>query len=631
MTGLADKVAQESATPRVRGSSQKYSRIPAVELINDVASTDWNKVAESVINSQAKVVSRHLRGSDYNVGNILWAYIQPQGDGATSTESTAGDVDTLTAKSEKTNNATKLRQRPAQPSTTHGDAAAKVASGLDMLFGSSNGKSHLFAFGEESTDIKLNRTLESCDVTTETRCMSSQYSSTTLEDCEPFSPYYAASVGSDFSSDMEDSKQVVSDEALRDLSRSPVELLRYKCERFFDHHRLVVKVRKLPSAGNLRSNTDSAKCGESKGTLLYPAYHFVTRQRNHMFEQLMRSRTFLDTRYNGCNEMRNSKSPFSLIELHDGILKHVESLRNDLCDPEFSGIYISVSTKAFESDSEFGRVRRSKTIAWALIELLKSNERCLKGLWVHPSVSAPATTALLSALLPYSIVASFRNSASNMEGGYLVKTFFAWLNDFDAFPRQALILLTSPDRLGLVKHYETFSGRAPSTCATKKSDSENKDARTSHVDLGVTDESCYCHEGANWDNLDRVIVGCTEQLMNSYIPKWTKLVPDQAVVELLDDLKRIVLPESISYNPIRTKESHHTIRDAEFTGLSPLQIRNLLVHLYGCRWKNRLKLSSIKLFREQQFATSVCKHEMISVLDDREERRKRRAQVVGQV
>ncbi|KAK2197357.1 hypothetical protein BdWA1_000356 [Babesia duncani] len=385
------------------------------------------------------------------------------------------------------------------------------------------------------------------------------------------------------------------------------EHLKQKCEAFFKDHGLIVKVRRLP--------VDYIKSG-SKEPIRYPSYHFISRQRRHMFEQLMRCRTFLDTRYNSCNEMRNSKSPFSLFELHSNILNHLHELMEDLNDPEFSGLHISLSTRAFTTNTEFGCFKRTKVVAWAIVELLTSNERCLKCLWVHPLLCATSTTAILSALLPYVIYVSFCVGPAIVDERYPYKMFYVWLNDFDMFPRQALILLTSMERFGLVKHYD----RVVANGQGQANFDFYSDVTLSHADAGIQDEECFCYAHANWDEIDQVIVACSYQLVQTLIPKWSKLVPDETSLYLLKDLENLLLPCS-KYSQ-RSPESFSEIRIAEFTGLEHTQVRDLMIHLYGQKWKYRLKIKTIKTQKNEGFDFAF---EMpLTNASQREERRRRR-------
>ncbi|AFZ80211.1 hypothetical protein BEWA_030640 [Theileria equi strain WA] len=413
--------------------------------------------------------------------------------------------------------------------------------------------------------------------------------------------------------DSEDMCEDIPDLFDNEYFEKPEHTLKNRCENFFKTHGLVVKVRRLPLDYNKPNGTQNRRPAKALNTLsLYPPYHFISRHRRHLFEQLMRSRTFLDTRYNSCNEMRNSKSPFSLFEVHPNILNHFNELKNDFSDPEFSGVYISLNTKPYQTTSEFGKANRTKLIAWALVEILTNNERCLKCLWIHPSISATGTTDVLSAFLPYVIFVSFSVKPPSIDLRYQNKLFYVWLSDFDHFPRQTLVLLTSVKRFGLIKHYD------------RPENSQTKDVTRSHADAGIQDEKCFCNSHANWNDCDQVILGCTEQLMHILIPKWIKVVKQGYSTHLLDDLEKITSPDILSSSQ-KSTETVNEIKTAEFTGLEHSEIRDLMMHLYGARWRLRLK---IKTLRNVKLSSSsyTSKDEYSASSNEREQRRKRREQ-----
>lgn len=69
-----------------------------------------------------------------------------------------------------------------------------------------------------------------------------------------------------------------------------------------------------------------------------------------------------------------------------------------------TGVYISLHTVPYLVDCDYGNLVRSRLVGWALVELLTTNERCLKALWVHPSLSASSTRLVLQAFLPRILV-----------------------------------------------------------------------------------------------------------------------------------------------------------------------------------------------------------------------------------
>ncbi|KAK1934837.1 hypothetical protein X943_002121 [Babesia divergens] len=548
-------------------------------------------------------VQNNMTNITSSLDSNLWAYVQPLSDLSFTGETADEDAAPAECNASKGTTIRKTREQLPRACKNKTPTNSTMLKGLDMVFGNSNGKSHLFTFPNNYTAININSTLDNCDTIIDSLDVDSQYSRTTLEDCE-HPCCYADSPTRALSNHIEDSTQFVPKEVPLELIQSPRDLLQRKCKQFFGKHNLVVKVRKLPAEGGLRRKIVSDKNSGPREILCYPAYHFISRQRRHMLEQLMRSRSFMITRYNSSKETRNFKSPFSLISIHGRMMEYAKSLCDDICDPQFSGIYISINTKAFESNSEFGRIKRSKTIAWALIELLTSNERCFRGLWVHPSITAPSTTKLLSALIPYTITASFSFSPNNLDESYPIKAFYAWLRDIDFFPRQALILLTSSERFGLIRHMDVCEDEIPYGASLSNEGKGEIFTGLCHIDSGLTDEPCYCYADADWGKHEDIVLLCTEGLVNKAIHRWTELVPESSYKPLLNDLSRLVLPEVVTYRNVRVKKPDKGVVKAEFTGLPQIHIKELLEHLYGHRWRNRLR---IRIVQSIQKAASLKK------------------------
>lgn len=114
-----------------------------------------------------------------------------------------------------------------------------------------------------------------------------------------------------------------------------------KCISFFESHGLVAKVRKLPPESFTDDSTTSRRTSRIPMiTTTYPSYHFITRQRRHMIEQIMRSKSFLETEFNLHSDPRNSRSPFSLFEPHPKTLSYLQDVVSDLNDHDFTGISV---------------------------------------------------------------------------------------------------------------------------------------------------------------------------------------------------------------------------------------------------------------------------------------------------
>ncbi|BAM38876.1 conserved hypothetical protein [Theileria orientalis strain Shintoku] len=412
------------------------------------------------------------------------------------------------------------------------------------------------------------------------------------------------------------------------------------CASFFARHGLVVKVRRLPIDAEGAASPASRRTPRYYGSTSYPSYHFISRQRRHIVEQILRSRSFFETEYNSCTELRNFRSPFLLFEPHTNFLKYLQDIKKDLNDEDFTGLFISLNTLPHTAKTELGSVKRSKLVAWCLIEILSNNERCLNCLWVNPSLSATGTTDLLRSFIPFIMVTSFSVRPPNIDTSFK-KIFYIWLADFDHFPRQALILMTSPYRFALEKHYdysdeyqhhtyvslsslyskylyennvdEYFSfgnmsmGKETSPDGDKftentstntaegaminsyittemisNSDSEEDDSETDeYMDLVYKKylkeyaiyrksevKTCQCHRHADWSDVDKVVLSCSEDMMVDSIPRWLQLIRKYSSY-LEEDIENIVNEKQ---NEI---ESSYEIKAAEFAKLGNNEIQVL--------------------------------------------------------
>ncbi|KAF8819399.1 hypothetical protein IE077_000072 [Cardiosporidium cionae] len=337
-------------------------------------------------------------------------------------------------------------------------------------------------------------------------------------------------------------------------------------DRFLAEHQLRLKIRRLPLSGDESSSPIPADGLSNQ----FPVYHFITRQKRHLTEQLLRNRSSYQTEFNTSDDDRNKHTPFILKEIPETVKDHLNKMANDFDDPEFSGVWISLHSPPFTSNSEYGHLVRSKIVGWALIEVLTTNERCLKALWVHPKLSATATSALLLGFLPRVLFEAFELVAPQQTSeGCSWKFLYAWLNDFAMFPRQTWILLCAAEYFGLPKHCDTLGDPAG--------------VSPGHVDdddpVGL---SCPCQKLATWDDWDQILVGCTESFMYKNIEQWLEIIPKKPN-EHLQGITNILPtdePERFSKLPRETLEE---IEAAEFLGLSRRNVANILLHIYG-RW-----------------------------------------------
>ncbi|UKK00269.2 hypothetical protein MACK_000339 [Theileria orientalis] len=437
------------------------------------------------------------------------------------------------------------------------------------------------------------------------------------------------------------------------------------CASFFERHGLVVKIRRLP-VENDNGSLSNRRTARYYGSTSYPSYHFISRQRRHIVEQILRSRSFFETEYNSYTELRNFRSPFLLFEPHSNFLKYLQDIKKDLNDADFTGVFISLSTLPHSSKTELGSVKRSKLVAWCLIEILSNNERCLNCLWVNPSLSATGTTDLLRSFIPFIMVMSFSVRPPNIDTSFK-KIFYIWLADFDHFPRQALILITSPYRFALEKHYDysdeyqhhtytslssmyskylyennvddyfSFGNMGMGKEKTSDGAQFTENSSTSTGEGGMIDnyintemisnsdseddedeeadeymdsvykkylkdyathrmndaKRCQCHSHADWSDVDKVVLSCSEEMMVDSIPRWLQLIRKYSSY-LEEDIENMVNQKQ---NEIETS---YEIKAAEFAKLGNNDIQDLLVNLYGNKWSYRLKLKYIRILKDEE-------------------------------
>uniref|UniRef100_A0A3B0MI76 Uncharacterized protein n=1 Tax=Theileria annulata TaxID=5874 RepID=A0A3B0MI76_THEAN len=528
-----------------------------------------------------------------------------------------------------------------------------------LLFGPENIKHKLFNIGNKSgkstNNLKNNKITkngnsnhveEMEDITSDTKSSTTSSSENEME--SPVS--HNTSEAKQLNDSDKASKSTNFDYFLdKSYPLSPEFKLLRKCNSFFERHGLVTKVRKLP----LDSFVDVLALSRRTSripitTPSYPSYHFISRQRRHMIEQVIRSKSFLETEFNRHSDPRNSRSPFSLFETHPKTLSYLQDVVNDLNDQDFTdllylsiysmiintclGLFISVSTKPFKSNTQFGKIKRTKLVAWGLVEILETNERSLKCIWVNPLISANGTTDLLRSFLPFIIMSSFSVRPPEIDFNHKMM-FYSWLSDFDLFPRQTLVLLTSPYRFALEKHYDCSERTQIHTCSThsvyygtylyehNSTDNPNSEPSFSseNDDLPEEDEyqdamyrnylseyksyisnelkMCKCHENPNWNDLDQVLFSCTERTFLDSIPRWLQLIKRTRSKYLENDIQRVVTHENCDI------ESPQEIRAAEFAGLDNKHIQDLMANLYGSKWTHRFKQKYVKIFKSEDHIT----------------------------
>ncbi|XP_058515738.1 uncharacterized protein LOC131479205 [Ochotona princeps] len=463
-------------------------------------------------------------------------------------------------------------------------------------------------------------------------------------------------------------------------------------QRFFDLHGIRIKVRRLPvqlaNASNrgvsVPSSTKekggsgaraekessspvsspSSQSSSSNAPVSLPLYHFITRQKLHMAEQLLRNRSSFITPFNKKSDRRQKASPWVMQEMTDELKKHLAEMSSDFDDREFSGVYLSLHTKPYLVDCEYGNLSRSRFVGWALVELLTTNERCLKALWVHPTLSASSTRLVLQAFIPRILVEAVEFATPGVAPLCPWKFFYAWLNDFDLLPRGTWLLLSSPKYLGLSVHCDNLnqekaeeeeeedeeeegkssknrSKRGGTGCkkgtpskgtgraaaergANKKKGGKFKQEESSVIHVGHTDadegSACPCQHSSRWhDEFDEKLVGCTEGYMYRHHGRIMNLIPTNVDDRLLDDMN--ALPQE---NPDAHKtlpaETEDEIRAAETFNLDDSSIERLLMKVWG-QWRaNRFKRKGAPDPYEEENSRPVSRKRFLSALENTEKK-----------
>ncbi|KAF8818145.1 hypothetical protein IE077_002172 [Cardiosporidium cionae] len=280
----------------------------------------------------------------------------------------------------------------------------------------------------------------------------------------------------------------------------------------------------------------------------------VYRHMCNLKERILSNWSYIETPSNGSGNARNRNMPFNLRPLNSQIIEQLDLLTKDLNDPEFSGVLVTLHTARFTQAGLPDRQCLSKVVGGALIEGLVTNDRCIKAIWMHPQLSPKSTHLILQAFLPRVIIESFDIEVETSADAAPFKFVYAMHDDLDRWPRQSWLLLASSKKMGLIRHYEPSS--SPEYLIDLIFDA--------HEDSGVKQnlKSCQCKieklkksaKAQGW--LERLI-GCTEQLMYSLIPRrverskfgvsnslrpgWRDIVPDEFFQSVLDDVRQYCL------------------------------------------------------------------------------------------
>nr|CEL67997.1 TPA: ERYTHROCYTE MEMBRANE PROTEIN PFEMP3, related [Neospora caninum Liverpool] len=406
-------------------------------------------------------------------------------------------------------------------------------------------------------------------------------------------------------------------------------------QRFFDSHGIRVKTRKLPvqaatpasppgskaegvsarrpHGGGRAAQTDGSPQSSDSSSSSLPLYHFITRQKLHMAEQLLRNKSCYLTPYNKKSDRRQKASPWIMQDMSEEVKKHLAQMSSDFDDREFSGVYISLHTSPYLVDCEYGNLSRSRFVGWALVELLTTNERCLKALWVHPALSASSTRLVLQAFLPRILVEAIEFATPGVSPLCPWRFFYCWLNDFDLLPRGTWLLLSAPKYLALPVHCDNLNlgeedeedakeeprgkgkaapgkgkGNQPAGPRAEKSKRKGKKKEEEEMHIGHRDgddgSACPCQQPSRWrDDFDEKLVGCTEGFIYRNFDRIFDMIPKAIDARLQEDIN--ALPQE---NPEGLKKEHpetdEEIRTAETFGLGDDTVMRLLEKVYG-QWR----------------------------------------------
>ncbi|UKK00477.1 hypothetical protein MACK_000550 [Theileria orientalis] len=250
-------------------------------------------------------------------------------------------------------------------------------------------------------------------------------------------------------------------------------LLMQETDIFFENHNLRLKKYILPVTLPewAKSFGDVLDRGEE-----YDPLTTIYRHRHFLKCRILHNYSYIETKWNRSSDIRNKNIPFDLRPLTSEILNQLDIINEDMLDPEFSGLlvtlntapYMPVNESLYSSNDESGdsnstgssegvtENKMSKIIAGALVECLITNERCIKSIWLHPSMTKHSSRILLQSFLPRLMYEIFMLPSVMTENGVSEYNKFTYCmhNDLDLFPRQCWLLLASNRKMSLPRHYE---------------------------------------------------------------------------------------------------------------------------------------------------------------------------------
>uniref|UniRef100_A0A3B0N166 Uncharacterized protein n=1 Tax=Theileria annulata TaxID=5874 RepID=A0A3B0N166_THEAN len=263
------------------------------------------------------------------------------------------------------------------------------------------------------------------------------------------------------------------------------DMLLKETDLFFNNHNLRLKKYILPVKlpDWAKSFSDVLDTGEE-----YEPLTTIYRHKHFLKCRILHNYSYIETRWNRSNDPRNKNIPFDLRPLTTEILNQLDIIDEDILDPEFSGLLITLNTypyynedkpsgEAQENEKQPNNIngvekvngvkkngpvcekkqKYSKIICGALVECLITNERCIKSMWFHPNLSKHSSRLVLQNFLPRLMYEVFQLPSVIDESGKVSKfNKFTYImhNDLDLFPRQCWLLFASIKKMSLPRHYE---------------------------------------------------------------------------------------------------------------------------------------------------------------------------------
>ncbi|KAF8817842.1 hypothetical protein IE077_003682 [Cardiosporidium cionae] len=311
----------------------------------------------------------------------------------------------------------------------------------------------------------------------------------------------------------------------------------------------------------------SSNQAKDASRLSFPDLDFSERMGAYACDHLFRSRSFYLTHFNRERGV-NKFSPFQLQKPPSDYGSDVENLASSFSEMDFSGLWMSLHTHPYSVNDQ--EIIRSTLICWTLVELWTNNERNLRALWVHPSLSATGTTLLLQGFLPYLIFEALTLPAE--ESSKSESFFSVWNYVLAMLPRCCVVLLLADEFVGLPQHFDAIG--------------EN-----GHTDDGnPPGQNCACNSRRNEKKIElhRRLSGASIKYFNSHFSILHGMIPKKCSLRLKEDVNSIPF-DMFSYPSTLPSETLEEVKAAEFASLPARRIKEILFQWYDRRGQRFLK------------------------------------------